>query len=307
MATDPTSRIMEAPRAAVESVRGGIVDFLRSPLVEIGQTSITPLRIVVTALVLALLWWAVRHGGRRLLHRLVERRTADEKSRYALKRLADIVLTVIGVWLGLELLGVGLGGVMTIFAALGVGIGFGLQNFVKDTISGLILLMDAPIRQGDLIEIDGQTGLVKAIGWRATTILNWDNVEVLVPNHHILDHELINWTLSEPLSRIVVTFGVAYDSDVGAVMAAAEQVAGAQPDLATEPAPIAQLMDFGESRLEFRIVGWTREPWNRVAIAARIRLALVERFRREGIVIPHPQRELRLRGAWPSAQPPVGG
>jgi small-conductance mechanosensitive channel len=301
MATDPTQRILEAHRAAMESVSGGVLDFLRTPIIEIGQTAVSPLRILITALVLALLWWIGRHGGRRLLHRVIDRRQADEKSRYALKRLADIALTIIGIWLGLEVLGVGLGGVMTILAALGVGIGFGLQGFVKDLLSGLIMLIDAPIRQGDLVEIGAQAGVVRAIGWRSTTILNWDNVEVLVPNHQILEHELINWTLTESLSRIVIPFGVAYNSDVRAVVAAALAVAKAQPDVVASPEPIVQLMDFGDSALLFRVAVWTREPWNRVIIASQLRMDLVEHFRRAGIEIPFPQRDLHLVSGWPRA------
>lgn len=300
MTTEPLERVLEAPKAAVTSTHGRLLAFMREPIIEIGQTEITPLRIAVTVAVLALLWWAARHGGRRIIHRMIERRQPDEKSRYALKRLADLGLTVVGVWLGLELLGVGLGGLATILAALGVGVGFGLQNFVKDAISGLILLIDAPVRQGDLIDIGGQTGIVQAIGWRATTVLNWDNVEVLIPNHRLLDLDLVNWTLSEPLCRTVVTFGVARHSDPAHVIEATLAVAEAQPEVVDVPEPIVQLMDFGESALQFRLLVWTREPWNRVVIASRIRLDLLRRFREDGIEIPFPQRDLHLRGGWPA-------
>lgn len=300
MPTEPLAQVLEAPQAAVTSAHHRVLAFMRKPIIEIGQTEITPLRIAITVTVLALLWWAARRGGRRFIHRMIERRQPDEKSRYALKRLADLGLTVVGVWLGLELLGVGLGGVATILAALGVGIGFGLQNFVKDAISGLILLIDAPVRQGDLIEIGVQTGIVKAIGWRATTVLNWDNVEVLIPNHQLLDQDLVNWTLSDPLSRIVVTFGVAYQSDPDRVHAAALAVAAAEPDILDLPEPVVQLVEFGESALQFRLLVWTREPWNRMDIASRIRLGLLGRFRADGIEIPFPQRDLHLRGGWPA-------
>lgn len=302
MTTKATARVLEDPRAAMESVGGSVLDFLRTPIIEIGQTAVSPLRVMITGAVLVFLWWVSRRGGRRLLHRMIDRRQAEEKSRYALKRLADIALTVAAVWLGLEILGVGLVGVMTILAALGVGIGFGLQGFVKDLISGFIMLIDAPVRRGDLVEIGAQVGFVRAIGWRATTILNWDNVEVIIPNHQILERELINWTLTEPLSRVVITFGVAYNSDVKAVIAVAKEVAQAQPEVVAIPEPAVVLLDFGDSALQFRIALWTREPWNRLTIASQIRLNLVEHFRRRGIEIPYPQRDLHLVSGWPEGK-----
>ncbi|MDX1649503.1 MAG: mechanosensitive ion channel, partial [Myxococcota bacterium] len=185
--------------------------------------------------------------------------------------------------------------------ALGVGIGFGLQNVVNNFVSGLILLYERPIQVGDAIQLPDLFGEVRRIGIRSSTVRTWDGAEVIVPNADLISSRVTNWTLSDRQRRMQVKVGVAYGSDPAEVLEILRRVAREHPDLIQDPPPFARFVGFGESSLDFEL--WAVTPrferfWPTVN---DVLLAIHEALREAGITIPFPQRDLHLRSADPEA------
>jgi hypothetical protein len=178
---------------------------------------------------------------------------------------------------------------------LGVGIGFGLQNIANNFVSGLVLNVERPIRVGDFLSVGELVGTVQRIGTRCTEIRTLDEVAILVPNSRLLENEVINWTHGDPRCRLHVRLGVAYGSDVGAVRAALLEAARNHPDVLGDPRPRVQFVGFGESSLDFELLVWTRDPRDQNRLKSDLHFRVEALFRRRGIQIPFPQRDLHLR------------
>jgi len=177
--------------------------------------------------------------------------------------------------------------------ALGVGIGFGLQNAVNNFVSGLILLFGRPINVGDKIQIGEISGRVKDIGIRATVVQTWQGAEVIVPNATLISDNLINWTLSDDRRRMDIPIGVAYGSSTAQVIEVLTDVARAHKEVLRDPEPVAIFTGFGDSALDFELRAWTRG--GHVTVASDLRLGIDRVLAEHGIEIPFPQRDLHLR------------
>ncbi len=185
--------------------------------------------------------------------------------------------------------------------ALGVGVGFGLQNIVNNFISGLILQFERPIHIGDVLDIDGTTGKVTRIGIRSSTVKTFQGAEVIIPNGNFISGKVINWTLSESLRRAELPVGVAYGTDAKLVAKLLEQAATAHESVLTSPAPAVFFKEFGDSSLNFELQFWVMQESNAVKVKSEVALAIMQSFDQAGIEIPFPQRDLRLRSIDPSA------
>ena len=185
--------------------------------------------------------------------------------------------------------------------ALGVGVGFGLQNIVNNFVSGLILQFERPIHIGDVLDIDGTTGKVTRIGIRSSTVKTFQGAEVIIPNGNFISGKVINWTLSESLRRVELPVGVAYGSDPKLVSKLLEQAATAHESILTSPAPAVFFKDFGDSSLNFELQFWVMQESNGVRVKSEVALVVMQLFEKAGIEIPFPQRDLRLRSVDPSA------
>jgi len=179
--------------------------------------------------------------------------------------------------------------------ALGVGIGFGLQNVVNNFVSGLILMFERPIQPGDIIDVDTLQGRVVEIGLRATRIKTWEGAEVVVPNGTLLSGNLINWTLSDSSRRIDVHVGVAYGSDARKVLEVLTAVARRQPLAMEDPEPTVVFSGFGDSSLNFTVRFWIRDANTILAARTGGYVDTYEALAAAGIEIPFPQRDLHLR------------
>jgi small-conductance mechanosensitive channel len=179
--------------------------------------------------------------------------------------------------------------------ALGVGVGFGLQNIVNNFISGLILQFERPIHIGDVLDIDGTTGKVTRIGIRSSTIKTFQGAEVIIPNANFISGKVINWTLSESLRRAELPVGVAYGSDPKVVSRLLEQAATAHESVLTSPAPAVFFKEFADSSLNFELQFWVMQESNAVKVKSEVALSAMELLGHAGIEIPFPQRDLRLR------------
>ncbi|MBU2949504.1 mechanosensitive ion channel [Tamlana agarivorans] len=199
-----------------------------------------------------------------------------------------------GTILALSALGIDLSKFNLMAGALGVGIGFGLQNIVSNFISGLILVFERPILPGDTVEVNNLLGTVSRIGIRASNISTFDGSEVVVPNNNLISNDLINWTLSNNTKRIEILIGTTYDSDPNQILKILTEVALECDFLLKDPAPRALFNDFGDSSLNFRLLFWVHYELGLQA-KSDISIGIYNRFKEEGIEIPFPQRDLNLR------------
>jgi len=179
--------------------------------------------------------------------------------------------------------------------ALGVGVGFGLQNIVNNFISGLILQFERPIHIGDVLDVDGTTGTVTRIGIRSSTVKTFQGAEVIIPNGNFISGKVINWTLSESLRRVDLPVGVAYGSDVKLVCKLLDQAATANESVLTSPAPAVFFKEFADSSLNFEAQFWVMQESNTVKVKSEVALEVMRLLDEAGIEIPFPQRDLRLR------------
>ena len=210
-------------------------------------------------------------------------------------RLIYYVLVIIGVSLALTTAGFEIGHVALLASALGIGIGFGLQDIVNNFVSGIILAFERPIQVGDMIEVGELRGRVREIGLRASKIRTLDGAEVIVPNASLISGQVINWTLSDRFRRIDVPVGVAYGSDPRQVLEILQKVAREQPDVLNYPASEALFQGFGESSLDFILRFWTPEAEKGPRVQSEVAVGINEALREAGLEIPFPQRDLHLR------------
>ncbi len=213
----------------------------------------------------------------------------------AISLILRILIITIGFLIAIGAAGVGLDKLAILLGALGVGIGFGLQNIFNNLVSGIILAFERPIQEGDIIEVGEFWGTVKEIGIRASTIFTFDGAEVIVPNGNLISGEVINWTLTNQNRRAEVLVGVAYGTDPDKVLEILNTVVKDQGDILKEPAPLALFSGFGESSLDFRLLFWIPKAENRFIIQSKINVAVNKAFKEAGIEIPFPQRDIHLR------------
>ena len=182
-------------------------------------------------------------------------------------------------------------------AALGVGLGFGLQEIVANFVSGLIVLAERPIRIGDVVTVGDVSGTVARIRARATVVVDFDNKEVIIPNKAFITERVINWTLSNPTTRLLLDVGVAYGSDVELVQRVVLEAVRAHPDVLPEPPPSVFFVGFGDSALDFEIRAFVDSLDKRLRVQHEIHVAVARVLREHGIEIPFPQRDLHVRSA----------
>lgn len=204
--------------------------------------------------------------------------------------------------------GIALNKFTVLTGALGVGVGFGLQNIINNFVSGLILQFERPIRIGDVVEVQtGLTGTVTRIGIRSSTVQTWQGAEVIIPNGTFISGNVTNWTLSEAKRRLELPVGVAYGTDPKLVKELLERPAIQHSDVLTSPGPEAFFMGFGESALNFELRFWVMQESNTVKVMSEVALEVMRLLAEAGIEIPFPQRDLRLRSVDAEAAAALSG
>ncbi len=209
--------------------------------------------------------------------------------------LSYYALLLLGLLTALSAAGFKIGQLAFLFGALGVGIGLGLQDVVRNFVSGLILMFERPVQPGDVVDISGTSGRVRNIGMRATTVRTFDGADVVVPNGMLLSDKLVNWTLTDHNRRVDVDLGVAYGTDVTRVMQVLEEVTRTTPGVSVNPAPTVLFTGFGASSLDFAIRAWTHEFDEWASIRSDLMGRLHAALAGAGIEIPFPQQDLHVR------------
>lgn len=225
---------------------------------------------------------------------LLQRLPLDAGARYALTTLLQYFIAGIGVVMAFSTIGFQWSKIQWLVAALGVGLGFGLQEIVANFISGIILLFERPIRVGDVVTLDNTTGVVSRIRIRATTIINYDKQEMLIPNKEFITGRVINWTLTDKVNRVLITVGVAYGSDVNRAMALMLEAARENENVLDDPSPVATFEAFGDNALTLVLRSYLGDMENRLATITGLHEAINRKFIKAGISIAFPQRDLHL-------------
>ena len=258
-------------------------------------------RFSVTDLLFAVIVFAALLAATRWVQRVLETRVfpqtrLDAGMRNSLKTTVGYAGLLVAVAAGISTAGIDLSNLAIIAGALSVGIGFGLQNAVNNFVSGLILLVERPVKVGDWIVIGEHQGYVQRINVRATEIQTFQRSSVIIPNSELLSSALVNWTHKDAVARIDVPVGVSYDSDVERVRETLSEIAASHPEVARWPEPVVLFTAFGDSALDFELRCFVAQADEVFRIATEIRFEIVRLFRERGIEIPFPQRDVHLRG-----------
>ncbi len=225
--------------------------------------------------------------------------------RYAYATIVKYGVTALGAALSAGAIGLNWSSIQWLVAAVGIGLGFGLQEIFANFISGLIILFERPIRVGDTVTIGDLSGTVSRIRIRATWITSFDRKELVVPNKEFVTGRLVNWSLSDTVLRVEVRVGVAYGSDVQRALALLREVALRNERVLRDPGPEAWFLGFGESSLDLELRAFSPDAANVIPIRHALHLAIDEAFREAGIEIAFPQRDLHIRSLPPPSPAPT--
>jgi len=256
-------------------------------------------RVSLADLLLALLLGALTFAAARSLPALVEiilrqRGSLPSGSRLAFATLARYSIVLIGLGLVLSIIGVNWSKLQWLVAALGVGIGFGLQEIVANFISGLIILIERPVRVGDVVTVGEDTGRVVRIQIRATTIRKWDQQELIVPNKEFITSRVVNWSLSDETCRVFFMIGVAYGSDVESALRLIEEAAVENSVVLEDPSPLVTFESFGDNSLNLGLRCYVPSVSDRLETQTALHVAINRKLTDAGIVIAFPQRDVHL-------------
>ncbi len=251
--------------------------------------------LLLASLVIALTIVAARNLPGLLELVVLQRFAIDAGIRYAATTLTRYIVLAIGIFAISAVLNIEWAKAQWIIAALGVGLGFGLQEIVANFVSGLIILFERPVRVGDTVSVGAISGTVSRIQIRATTITDWDNKEVLVPNKSFIIEPVSNWTLSNAVTRLMIPIGVAYGSDPAAVREAIFRAIKSIPTVLKEPAASVFFVGFGDSSLNFEIRVFVGEPAKRLPTLHDLNSAIDAELAAANIEIPFPQRDIHIR------------
>ncbi|KFI22193.1 mechanosensitive ion channel domain-containing protein [Nitrosococcus oceani] len=248
------------------------------------------------ALVLALAAFGAARNLPGVLEIVVLRRLSlVPGSRYAITTLLRYAIGSAGIVLVFDAIGGSWSQIQWLVAALTVGLGFGLQEIFANFVSGLIILFERPIRVGDVVTVGDISGTVSRIRIRATTVTDFDRKELIVPNKSFVTDRLVNWTLSDPITRITLKMGVAYGSDTTLTHQIILGVVNANPLVLEDPPPSVYFVGFGEGTLDFIVWAFVRELGNRYPLMHELNTAINRALGEQGIEIPFPQRDIHVR------------
>lgn len=222
-------------------------------------------------------------------------RNMERGARLSAGRLLQYFMVLVGFLMTLSIFGLDWTKLTIILSAFGVGIGFGLQSIVNNFVSGLILLFERPLREGDTIELGQDRVHIKRIGLRATHVQTFEQADVIIPNANLVTNPVTNWTLGNRQVRLSVPVGVAYRSDIRLVSETLLSSAKGHDLVLKSPAPEVLLMDLGESSLEFELRVWIQDADSRIGVRSQLYQEILQRFAESKIEIPFPQRDLHVR------------
>lgn len=271
-----------------------IKEIFEYTLIDTEKLTITVAGILLALLILVvvkIIIWLIKKG----FNRTVKSKAIDRSKAYTIFQLIKYLLWIIAVFMILDTLGIRLTLLLAGSAALLVGIGLGLSQVFKDIVAGFFLLFEGNLKVGDVVELEGDVGIVKEIGFRTTKIENRANIILIIPNSKFIDENVINWSHIEEKTRFSVDVGVAYGSDVEMVKNVLLRCAIDHKEITEYPKPFVRFDDFGNSSLDFQIFFWTDNAFRVENIKSDLRFAIDKEFRENKITIPFPQRDVHIK------------
>jgi small-conductance mechanosensitive channel len=271
-----------------------VLSLLREPIFQINNSKISLSSILISILIVLATFYVAKRASRLLSHAL-KNKGVDSGVQDSIQKFSYYLMVALGILFSLDNLGVSINSLAAIGAVLMVGIGFGLQNIAQNFISGIIILIERPIKVGDIIRVGNSTGRVIDIRVRSSIIQTRDEVSIIVPNSKLISEEVISDSFSGQRIRQHVRVGVAYGTDVEKVKTVLCLAAQGHDKVLKDPAPNAIFENFGESSLDFDLLFWCTDIWGMEQTSSDIRCRITALFKENNIEIPFPQRDINFK------------
>jgi small-conductance mechanosensitive channel len=272
------------------------VDALDSISIVLGGLRLTPLVVIKLGLLLIAALWLTNVASNFAENRINQSTDLTPSIQVLLVKMIRMGLLIVAVAVALSAVGINLSALAVFSGAVGVGIGIGLQKIVANFISGIILLADKSVKPGDLVTIGDSSGRISAMKTRYISVAAGDGREFLIPNEDLVTQKVTNWTYTDKNTLVKVNFGTNYESDPRQVCRLAAEIASVAPRAIKSRTPNCILTEFAETGMKFSLTFWIADPDGMDNVKSDVMLSLWEAFKREGIRVPYPVRELRIRG-----------
>lgn len=281
---------------ALKQIWYWIREIFLAPLVKVGGSEITLWTILYFLILIVLLIYLSGTLRKWMINILLSKTKIDLGVRIAISSIIRYFFLFVGFVIILQTVGINLSSITILAGALGVGIGFGLQNVTNNFVSGIIILFERPIKVGDRIEVGEVSGDVVKISMRATTIVTNDNISIIVPNSDFISNKVINWSHTDKNLRLNFPVSVSYKEDPERIKSVLLEVVAENDGVLKDPKPDVLFDKFGENGLIFNLRVWTREYVNRPGVLkSQLYYSIFKRFREQNINIPYPQREIYIK------------
>jgi small-conductance mechanosensitive channel len=274
------------------------MDMLDSDYVAVvlGGLRLTPLVLIKLGALLIVALWLTNIASNFAESRITRSSDLTPSIQVLLVKMIRMGLMVLAIAIALGAVGINLSALAVFTGAAGVGIGLGLQKIVANFISGLILLLDKSVKPGDLVTIGDSTGRISAMKTRYISVAAGDGREFLIPNENLVTQRVVNWTYTDKNTLVKVLFNANYDADPRLVCKLAVEIAASAPLAIKNKPPNCLLTEFAEAGMKFSLTFWIADPEGMDSVKSEVMLALWDAFKREGIKVPYPVREIRVRG-----------
>jgi small-conductance mechanosensitive channel len=272
------------------------LEALDSVSIVLGGLRLTPLLLIKLGVLLAVALWLSNIASNFVESRITQSGDLTPSIQVLLVKMIRLALMVFAVAVVMSAVGINLSALAIFSGAAGVGIGFGLQKIVANFISGIILLADKSVKPGDLVTIGDSSGRISAMKTRYISVAAGDGREFLIPNEDLVTQKVTNWTYTDKNTLVKVNFGTNYDADPRLVCKLAIEIAAVAPRALKLKPPNCILTEFAEAGMKFSLTFWIADPDGMDNVKSDVMLALWDVFKREGIKVPYPVREIRIRG-----------
>jgi small-conductance mechanosensitive channel len=272
------------------------IEALDSVSIVLGGLRLTPLLLIKLGLFLVVALWLTNIASNFVEGRITQSTDLTPSIQVLLVKMVRLALMIFAVAIAMSAVGINLSALAIFSGAAGVGIGFGLQKIVANFISGLILLVDKSVKPGDLVTIGDSTGRISAMKTRYISVAAGDGREFLIPNEDLVTQKVTNWTYTDKNTLVKVIFGTNYDADPRLVCKLAVDVAASAKRAIKGKPPTCILTEFTEAGMKFSLTFWIADPDGMDNVKSEVMVALWDAFKREGIRVPYPVRELVVRG-----------